>query len=205
MGPLSLTPRALWRPRHRFDDPEEEFRTLYCAEHARTGLRETLQDFRPDTKALAGLAALGGDRSVIPESVVPLAWRERHVLVKGRCEVQGALVDLAEIPVRRSLELRHAKLLAALGVRHLDVSDVTSKIRPMTQAIARSLYAEGLDGVEDPVAGIVYRSNLDHLRCYALFEDRYEIQPLDGGKPLAEPFAELLEVCGELGLQLGGP
>lgn len=136
--------------------------------------------------------------------VVPLAWRQRHVLARGRCDLQGALVDLGKIPVRRVLERRHAKLLASFGIKHLDVSDITSKVRPITQAIAKSLFDDGLEGLDGPVAGIVYRSNLDQETCFALFGGRYEIQRLGAPRPLSQPIEELQQICQELGLVLGG-
>lgn len=136
--------------------------------------------------------------------VVPLAWLKRHVLARGRCELQGALVDLGQIPVRRVLERRHPKLLASFGIKHLDVSDITSKVRPITQAIAKSLFDDGIEGLDDPVAGIVYRSNLDQETCFALFEGRYEILQVGPARSfLGDPSDELLQVYDDFGLVLG--
>ena len=83
----------------------------------------------------------------------------------------GALVDLDDIPSRERLARQHARLLAAHGMQHLDISEVRSRSRPVTQAISRSLYDEG-------AAGVRFRSNLDDQPCTALFEGRGPTTPV---------------------------
>jgi len=41
-APLDFVPRELYSWEHRFDDPEHEYRTIYCAEMKLTALREVL-------------------------------------------------------------------------------------------------------------------------------------------------------------------
>lgn len=199
--PLSLVPRKLWNAQHRFDDPGRRFRTLYVAEERLTALRETLQDLRPSTVDLAEAAALDGDA---PSDIPPLSrtWRKGHVLAPGHVELQGELADLTEPWVRFHMERRHPTALAVAGMLHLDLTQVTSKARGVTQLLAAGLYEHGLPGVAGPVAGISFLSNLDGRRCYALFEERYEIRLAGEPNPLAEDLPELVQVCAEWGLEL---
>lgn len=102
-------------------------------------------------------------------------------------------MDLEEVSLRRELERRFAGLLQEHGMDHLDLSELRSKHRLVTQAISRFLHAEG-------AAGIVYRSNLDNGLCLALFERRAKLVPAGEPEPLSGPLPELDRVCLELGL-----
>jgi hypothetical protein len=81
------------------------------------------------------------------------------------------LVDLEDLDVRRELEKSHAALLARHGMRHLDISNLRSSQRIVTQTISLDLWTQGK-------AGILYRSDLDSESCLALFE----------GGPLLSPY-----------------
>ena len=189
-------PRGLSSWQHRFDDPRREYRTLYCADRRITCLREVLADLRPSTEALQDFARLFGDRRAIPAGVVSAEWRQAHVLAPAMIAgADGALVDLDDLAVRRRLERRHAALLAAHAMPHLDISQVRSRDRVVTQTISRALFEEG-------AAGIRFRSNLDDGPCAALFEGRAWLEPRDKPTPLTEDVEELLQVCEEYGLVL---
>jgi hypothetical protein len=155
-GPLEFPPWEWCSWSNRFDDPDRRYRVLYCAEQRSTALRETLADFRPDTQAIAEFQSLFGE---MPARRVPEAWLRKHVLAPGRVTtLQGSFVDLDSPGVRSRLERQHAGLLHQHGMKHLDISEIRSKNRVVTQAVSRSLYSEG-------AAGIVFRSNLDNLPC----------------------------------------
>ena len=184
-------PRDFCSWHHRFDDPKREYRTLYCAEQKITCLREVLADLRPNVKALAEFANLFGDSPRIPAGEVSEAWRRRHALAPAAISIeQGAVVDLDDVPARERLARRHARLLAAHGMEHLDISEVRSRTRPVTQAISRSLYEEG-------AAGVRFRSNLDDQPCTALFEGRGRLEPTGAPIVLTRDVPELLQVCTE--------
>ena len=181
---------------HRFDDPRRAYRTLYCADAKLTCLREVLADLRPNTRALAEFAHLFGDATAIPAGEISRAWRERHALAPASiARPRGPVVDLDDVPLRARLSRRHAALLAAHGMPHLDISEVRSRTRAVTQAVSRSLY-------EDGAAGVRFRSNLDDQPCTALFEGRARLAPAGAPIPLTRDVPELLQVCAEYALVL---
>src|SRR2546425_84216 len=123
------------------------------------GTNTRLADLRPSTEALRDFARLFGDRRAIPAGVVSTEWRRAHALAPATITLlDGDLVDLDDLAVRRRLERRHAALLAAHAMPHLDISQVRSRDRVVTQTISRALFEEG-------AAGIRFRSNLDDGPC----------------------------------------
>lgn len=191
-----LRERCSWA--NRFDDAPRRFRTLYCSRERATALRETLADFRPNTKALAEFRALaaasGGDQS-FPPPQVPIGWRRKRLLAPARVEfvASGDLVDLNDPRVRADLERTHAGLLHRHGMDHLDISQIRSRDRDVTQELARALFDLG-------AAGVAYGSNLDDLPCYALFEDRARLIS-DGDPELIHlSLPEFMRICLEFGL-----
>jgi RES domain len=91
------------------------------------------------------------------------------------------------------LEWMHANLLLRHGMDHLDVSQIRSRDRDVTQVLARALFDLG-------AAGVAYGSNLDDLPCYALFEDRARLIP-DGEPEILNPaHSEFMRICLEFGL-----
>lgn len=160
-----------------------------------------LADLRPNAKMLAELESVFGRAPAIERSagLVTRAWREHQVLRRGRIVANGELADVDDLRLRRRLERRHARLLARHGMDHLDISEVRSRARPVTQAVSRSLY-------EDGAAGVRFRSNLDNEPCFALFEGRARIAAERAGRAtLVELTADqplLRAVCDELGLRI---
>jgi hypothetical protein len=70
---------------------------------------------------------------------ITAAWRRRNVLVHARIYHSG-IVDLADPEVTAELETRHAALLAQHGMEHLDLHELTTRQRAVTQAIATDAY-----------------------------------------------------------------
>ena len=191
-------PRSLCSWRHRWDDPEREYRTIYCAEDVLTCLREVLADLRPNAKAIAELKELFGDDTPALRGVGEVAaeWREAHLLCPAHAVSDHEFCDLdAEVELRSELEHQLALLLAMHDMDHLDISEVRSRDRIVTQTVSRELY-------EHRYAGVRFGSNLDDRPCYALFEHRAELE--GNGDPLElEPdVAPLRQVCDEFGLIL---
>jgi RES domain len=195
--PLAFTPRQLCSWNHRFDDVARRFRTIYCAEHPETSLREVLADFRPNLAALQALAdAMGADALEDLSEPVTAKWREEHLLAPAQMVLDGELVDLTEPEVRADLEGRHQGLLIEHGLEHLDLHEITSRRRIVTQTIAGDLFDRGAAAVRFP-------SRLDGLPALALFEGRAEL--LEDGEPIAltdPPPDPLALVCGEWNLAL---
>jgi hypothetical protein len=195
---LAYTPHELCSWNHRFDDRERRFRTVYCAEHPETALREVLADLRPNLSARQafvdafGVEALGD----LPPAPVTARWREEHLLVAARLALDGGLVDLTEPEVRAELEDRHAVLLLEHGLEHLDLHEITARRRVVTQTIAADLFDRGGAAVRFP-------SRLDGLAALALFEGRGELQQIREPVDLTDPSpAPLLVVSGEWDLAL---
>jgi hypothetical protein len=200
-APLDYVPRERCSWKHRFDDPLREFRTLYCAEEAITCIREVVGDLRPNAKARAEFAAwqleqgTAPDDLILPSQEVSAEWRELHALARGKIERSGPIVDVDRPAVRVELENRHAALLTAHGMSFLNIPEVRSRNRVVTQTIARDLYDRG-------AAGVRFRSAHDDRPCVALKEGRALLVPLGRPRPLTEDIPELRQVCAEYGLIL---
>jgi hypothetical protein len=197
-SPLDFVPRHLCSWHHRWDDPEREYRTIYCAETALTCLREVLADFRPNAKAIAELQALFGESTLALEGVGQVAaeWRDAHELWPALAVTEDEFCHLdAEVELRTELERELATLLALHDMDHLDITHVRSRDRIVTQTVSRELY-------ERRYAGVRFGSNLDDQPCYALFEGRAELAPNGEPSALTPELEPLRRVCDELGLAL---
>ncbi|SON59719.1 hypothetical protein MSIMFI_01203 [Mycobacterium simulans] len=179
-APVDFTPLDLYGFSHRFGDVDQRFRTLYLAEFEVTSLREVLADFRPN-----------------------LAARQRHIERYG----PEAADDFPVAPVtakwhqfdadtRQELEDRHAALLVEYGLEHLDLSEITTKRRKVTQTIASDLFDRGAAAVQFP-------SRLDGKVCIALFEGRGIVHQAGDVVALTDPPPDaLLTVTGEWKLKM---
>ncbi len=202
-APLDFVPHTFCSWQHRFDDPRREYRTLYCAEHPLTCLREVLGDLRPNTKARAEFEKFQLDQGIPPEEVhrpareVSAAWRERNILAPAVVIRHGPLADLDDRTLLEQLADAHAALLAIHGMPQLDLTQITSKTRPVTQAISRDLF-------DQDAAGVLFRSNHDGRRCIVLFEGRARLEWAGPQVSMAEDHPALIQVCGEYGLILRG-
>ena len=137
----------------------------------------------------AALAALAG--------TVTGELRRKRVLIFAALELDAELIDVDEPASRQELEDRHAALLAAHGMEHLDIAAIRSRTRIVTQTIGRSLYEQGAGGVS-------FGSNHDDQPCYALFEGRAQlIADRDASRVELKPDLDLLQqVCDEWNLHV---
>jgi hypothetical protein len=201
-APLDFVPYEYCSWQHRFDDPMREYRTIYGSDHKLTALREVLADLRPNAKARADFAqfqlaqGVPVDELQVPGRAVTAAWRRSHELAPARVEHDGPLVDIDDPALREKLATRHATLLAEHGMSQLNISEVRSKIRVVSQTIARDLYMRG-------AAGVRFRSNLDDGPCIALMEGRARFAADGEPRSLTEDLPELRQVCEEYNLALG--
>lgn len=134
-------------------------------------------------------------RDFVVAGSIPLEWRTERVLAPATASAVGPITDLLDPVTRMALEQEHAALLARYDMAHLDLSQITTKTRVVTQTISRSLFDEGASGIRFP-------SNTDGLPCIALFEGRAKLVAGGPVEPLTEPITELLTVCSEWGLVL---
>lgn len=166
-SPVAFPPHEFLSWSNRFDDPRPvtitaRFRTLYFAHQRYTALAEVFQDLRPSTKDIADFTSLFGVTP--PPQFLPCQRRSDLRVGRTRLDADGPdWVDLEDLSVRRDLEEQHASLLARHGMLHLDLSQLRSDQRIVTQTIALDLFGQGK-------AGIKYRSNLTNGDCLAVFE-----------------------------------
>jgi len=198
-NPTGFLSRATCSWQHRFDDPRREYRTLYCADSALTAMREVLADLQPNAVARAEFAqwqiAQGTplDELSGPARRVTDVWLDEHVLVEVDAETDGAVADIEDVQLREELERTHSDLLRAHGMEHLDIAEIRSKNRAVTQAISRDLYEQG-------AAGLSFKSNLDSGRCLVIFEGRGHLEPVSAPQHLSDEIPELWQVVMEYGL-----
>jgi hypothetical protein len=196
--PLGFTPRELYEFSHRFDDIHRRFRTLYCAELAETCLREVLADFRPNLGALRRHIERYGPEAAqdFTKQPVTAQWRRQHVLIAASLRLDGPLIDLTDVPTRQQIENRHAELLLEHDLPHLDLHEITTSRRAITQTIAADHYDQGAGAVRFP-------SRLDDNPCIALFEGRGAISAAADPIPLTDPPpAQLANVATQWSLAL---
>jgi hypothetical protein len=191
-------PHDLCGWQHRWDDPQRQYRTLYCAESELTCLREVLADLRPNAKAIAELKELFGDDTPALQGVGEVAaeWRDAHLLCPALAVSEHQFCHLdADVQLRNALEREFAELLAEQDMEHLDIAQVRSRDRIVTQTVGRALY-------ERYYAGVRFGSNLDDQPCYALFEGRAVLEANGDPLELTRDLEPLQQVCEEFGLEL---
>ena len=194
--PLDFIPRENCSWQNRFDDVHRGYRTLHVAHEQVTCLREVLADLRPNTKALADFQELFGGSAHLIAGEVSWEFREKRVLAPARIQIlEGELVDIDDVAVLQGLERRHAALLYQYGMDHLNIGEIRSEVRVVTQTISGTLY-------DERAAGIRFRSKLDDLPCIALFEGRAILSPAGNPEPLTNPIPALLQVRDEYNLVL---
>jgi hypothetical protein len=57
--------------------------------------------------------------------------------------LDGPLIDLTEVPIRQEIENRHIALLLEHGLEHLDLHEITTSRRVITQTIAADPFDRG--------------------------------------------------------------
>lgn len=196
--PLGFTPLELYQFSHRFDDFRRCFRTIYCAESPETCLREVLADFRPNLAARCRHVERYGPEAAEDFTPQPVTarWRAQHVLVPVVPRLDGPLIDLTDVPTRQEIEERNIELLLEHGMDHLDLHEITTSRRVITQTIAADLFDRGASAVRFP-------SRLDGRACIAVFEKRGTVEAAGGPIALTDPPPEpLTKVTAPWGLEL---
>jgi hypothetical protein len=186
-NPLGFVPLEICEWSHRFDDLRHRFRTVYVAELAETSLRETLADFRPKLSVIRQFQREMGVAAVrdLPAWPISATWRTEHVLAPVRLKLNGPIYDLTDISQRQRIEGRHSELLLNHDMQHLDLHEITTDRRVITQTIAGDLYDEGVSAVRFP-------SHLDGNPCVALFEGRGDLEHSGAVMTLTDPAPETL-------------
>ena len=102
-----------------------------------------------------------------------------------RAAARRPLIDLTDVPTRQEIEDRDLDLLLEHGLQHLDLHEITTSRRRVTQTIAADLFDGGASAVRFP-------SRLDGNACVALFEDRGTVIPAGDVIALTDPPPEPL-------------
>lgn len=167
--PLGFVPRDRSEFGHRFDDHGRRFRSLYVALLPETCRREVLADVRPNAAARRRFLETFGEGAAedLPKATVTAAWRAKNVLAPARIVVDhGRVIDLTDTTDRHEIEVRNAALLEAHGMDHLDMHEITTRRRIVTQTIAADAYFELAAAV------IRFPSSRDGNPCHVLLEGR---------------------------------
>jgi RES domain len=189
--PLNFTPKHLYSWSHRFDDVDQAFRSAYVARRQETALREVLADLRPNTAAVARYVAIFGDEALedLESEPITAAWRRSNVLVPARVVPDdAAVVDLIDPAQTREVEVAHAQLLAEHGMEHLDLHEITTRRRIVTQTIASDVYRRLGAGV------IRFASSRDGNPCFAILEGHAALERTGEEIPLTDPPPDALAV-----------
>jgi hypothetical protein len=141
-----------------------------------------LADFRPNLAARQRHIERYGPEAAQDFADMPVTaqWRVQHVLVAATVRLDGPLIDLNDVATRQEIEDRHAELLLEYGLQHLDLHEITTSRRPVTQTIAAELFDRG-------AAAIRFPSRLDGNACVALFEGRGRPNAIEDPIPLTDP------------------
>jgi hypothetical protein len=164
---------------------------------------ETIARFRPSVQTLARLEQVEDDDPVDPslfDNSIPADWRFKRRI--GWIQLESALrfVDVHNASTITQLRISLAGLLDHFGLSELDLSDITSQNRRLTQEIARFVY-EQEDEIGRPMfAGVRYMSRLHQdWECWAMFHDRMKVTQQHVGAIYPDD-PGLLEAAEALGL-----
>jgi hypothetical protein len=94
--------------------------------------------------------------------------------------LNGHIVDLTDLPTLRGIEIAHADLLVEHQLAHVDLHEITTSRRVVTQTIAGYLYDRG-------AAAVKFASKLDGQDCFALFESRGTVNSAGEISSLTDP------------------
>jgi len=100
---------------------------------------------------------------------ITAAWRREHILAPVRLRLDGQICDLTDVPQRQRIEERHVDLMLEHDMQHLDLHEITTSRRVVTQAIAGHVYDDGASAIRFP-------SCLDGNPCVAVFEGCGELE-----------------------------
>jgi hypothetical protein len=199
--PLGFVPRERSEFGHRFDDPQQRFRSVYAALLPETCLREVLADLRPNAAAVARFIETFGPEAANDLAPHPLtaAWRRQNALAPARLRLADGrhLLDLTDPQQCRDIEHRHAALLAEHGLAHLDFHEITTRRRILTQTIAADAFFDLGTGA------IRFPSSRDGNPCYVVLEGGAWLEAAGAPLALTDPPPEpLVNVCAGWGLVL---
>lgn len=177
---------------HRYDDPDGEFRTLYCATEPEGALGEGLADFAYSAVAAVAIEAfLDGEpdpgydedyqRPLREEDVDSFHWK----LAYAPADLDARMIDVDEWRTYVAAAPRALPALALYGVKGFDRRTLLDQRRPVTRTMAGVWRREATDEATEELnaAGLRFTSRLPPAwECWALWEPL----PLDASRAQVE-------------------
>lgn len=165
-------------PKHRFDDPEQQYSVRYLAETLYGCLMETMQRFRPPHRMSDVDDRLAEVTGVDTDDAQPDIDRGLRVWLDGQFVTAASLIETQDALLKVAVafdalcddpRVESARLAHFHESPHLDLAHVLSGDsggRAVTQAISRAVY-----DLDDRPAGIEYPSRRDlAIKCWAVFD-----------------------------------
>ena len=191
--PLAWPPEAV-RGAGRFDDPAGEYRVLYAGQR-RTCFLETLAPLRPSVETLAAMHAVTGTDEPVPPAVVPPDWYQKRAVATLHLLPGQRWLDVRATETLEALRLEFAEELVRWGISDLDLSDLMSRDRRLTQAISRWAHERGYQGV-------VYASRLESgANLWAIFEGA-QFEAVGVAQPILPDDPDLVAAAHTFGLAI---
>jgi hypothetical protein len=165
---------------HRYDDPDGEWRTLYCATDAEGALGESLGDFKFNSAAVVRIEAFlasevdeGFDedyfRPLTAEDVESFDWKLAHAPADS--DVRFVAVD--HWRTYNAVAPKAARALVRYGIKRFDRRTLLDERRYITRTLAGLYRRDATDPVTGELlaAGLRFTSRLPPAwACWALWE-----------------------------------
>ena len=165
---------------HRYDDPQGEWRTLYCATEAEGALGECLGDFKFNAKAVVRIEAylqsdpdVGFDedyfRPLTAEDVESFDWKLAHAPAIR----DAALIAIDHWRTYIAVAPKAVPALLRYGVTRFDRRTLLDERRYVTRTLAGLYRRDATDPVSGELlaAGLRFTSRLPPAwECWALWE-----------------------------------
>ncbi|MEX2374733.1 MAG: RES family NAD+ phosphorylase [Dehalococcoidia bacterium] len=191
--PLAWPPEEV-RGAGRFDDPAAKYRVLYAGQR-RTCFLETLAWLRPSLETLAAMKAVRGTDEPMPSWSVPPDWYQKRAVAALRLRPGQRWLDVRATETHEVLRAELASELTAWGLTDLDLGDVLSRNRQVTQRISRWAYAYDYHG-------IVYASRFNAgASLWAIFEGAL-FDAVGVAQPILPGDPDLVEAARLFGLEI---
>jgi RES domain len=190
---------------HRWDAPNADFATLYCASNPLASFVETLAYYRRADGFANALWQATDEDDPDPEydfqdtggGRVPSAYFER-VLGRATLDSDRHFVDVDHPRTHAQLTAELPGLLAEHGYREFDRGVMMTQDRRITRQVADHLHQQaGTTGL----SGIRYESRIQRgLECWALWDEcapeltNVEVDPLTPETPEIKQAADLLQL-----------
>ncbi|MGA7669674.1 MAG: RES family NAD+ phosphorylase [Nitrolancea sp.] len=176
---------------NRFDDPQQEFRVIYCASERSAAFGETLARYRRSLSLLALLQEVDDDEESLEDAlrglldpsdercgVVPADWRFKRQIGTTVLDSTLRFAAISEPESVAYLRTVLAPAATMLSLADVDLGTIFSSNRGITQQCARHIYELHNEHGTPLFAGICYPSRINqYWTCWAIFHDRMSHTP----------------------------